>query len=215
MTFRPLTITLFSIFSIACADESNIDGDNYRADLMDAEHTMGASETVAGAVGDTESTGDDEDTFPGSDGIAGDEGFNTDRIAPLTQSLMREYSDDGCEVVGQVEGLWNEADGTLRAKLMDMDRDLMVAIDASLGEDEDGTSAWGGDWYGVSEEDDGNDGDEAEAETGTIEGVYNRDSETFEGVTTDESGPAVEFSGHWVEMGEEQGMMFGVAAICE
>jgi hypothetical protein len=215
MTSRPLTIALFSLFSIACAEESSMDVDDYKADLVDTDHTMLASETIAGAVDGDESTGDDGDAFPGSDGVAGDEGFNTDRIAPLTQSLMREYSDDGCEVVGQVEGLWNEADGTLRAKLMDMDRDLMVAIDASLGDDEDGSSSWGGDWYGVAEEDDGNDGDETEVETGTIEGFYNRDSETFEGVTTDESGPEIEFSGHWVEMGEEQGMMFGVAAICE
>ena len=102
MTYRPLTIACFSLFSIACADGSNHDVDGYKADLMDADHAMVASEFVAGAAGDEESTGDEDDAFPGSDGVAGDEGFNTDRIAPLTQSLMREYGDDGCEVVGQV-----------------------------------------------------------------------------------------------------------------
>ena len=103
MTTRPLTIALFSLFAIACAEESNTNVDTYRADLVDTDNTMLASDSTEEAVGDDEATGETGDEMPGSDGAAGDEGFNTDRIAPLTQTLMREYSDDGCEVIGQVE----------------------------------------------------------------------------------------------------------------
>jgi len=195
MTFRTATIAAFSIFTIACADESNapIDSDTERAELPTGLDGIGNSTDGDGSI--------DED-----------EVITPDDVPRLVQSLMEDIyaSGEDCLPGATIMGTFTE--GTVTGKALDPFWRIAATFDGDLAED----GSWDADWTGVSDEEvDPNNPEEIVVETGEIEGDTSSEDESFTGTIYMSETISMDIEGYWVHLSDIAGFFFGVAWDCE
>lgn len=137
--------------------------------------------------------------------------ISEDDVPRMTQELMQDVLDDGCEVAGMVLGDWDEDAEMVEGKILTPGWNTSADFSARLVDDGT-TTTWAGGWTELLDADmpEG-----TEASTGLMEGTYDATSSVFEGALWEGGVPTAEIIGYWVQQTETTGFMFGVGAICD
>lgn len=164
------------------------------------------------------------ETDPGFDGSDGAEDatpdepealvypdISEDDVPRMTQQLMQDVLDDGCEIAGVVLGEWDEDAEAVEGKILSPGWNTTADFSARLVDDGT-TTTWAGGWTEILDADMPED---TEASSGLMEGTYDATNAVFDGALWEDGFATADITGYWVRQTETTGFMFGVGAICD
>jgi hypothetical protein len=195
----------------AVNDEEAPSSSDEDVDLTNDEAPTEGGDPVGDTDPDFDGSEGTEDTTPDEPEALVYPDISEDDVPRMTQELMQDVIDDGCEIAGMVLGEWNEDSELVEGKILSPGWNTTANFSARLVDDGT-TTTWAGGWTELL---DGDMPEDTEPSTGLMEGTYDATNAGFDGALWEGGFPTAEIIGYWVRQTETTGFMFGVGAICD